>query len=149
VRSMEMRGRLLGVEPSEAFDRLADFEKYAEHAPSIRSIEVERVDERTLRTKWNVNFRGGTMRWTEEDRLDPEAKRIDYDLVEGSLKKFSGAWEVKDADDGGSEVRFTCDFEVGMPAMASLIDPLAERAIRDNIEEILRGLFGPAYEPAK
>ncbi len=40
------------------------------------------------------------------------------------------------------------DFAVGMPAMASFIDPLAERAIRDNIREILQGLFGDAYEPA-
>ncbi len=44
-------------------------------------------------------------------------------------------------------MRFLCDFAVGMPAVSSLLDPLAERAIRDNIKEILKGLFGEAYEP--
>jgi ribosome-associated toxin RatA of RatAB toxin-antitoxin module len=144
MRSFEMNARLDGVGAAEAFARLADFASYAELAPSIRSIEVEQIDERTLRTEWTVSFRGGSMRWVEEDRLDPEAGRIEFNLVEGNLRHFSGAWAVQDVD-GGSDVRFTCDFAVGMPAMASFIDPLAERAIRDNIEEILRGLFGPAY----
>lgn len=146
MRSTEMKGRLSGVSASEAFDRLADFESYAELAPSIRSIEVEKIDERTLRTTWTVSFRGGSMRWVEEDRLDPEAGTIAFELVEGNLKHFSGSWAVAEAD-GGSDVRFACDFAVGMPAMSSFIDPLAERAIRDNITEILKGLFGSAYEP--
>jgi ribosome-associated toxin RatA of RatAB toxin-antitoxin module len=141
-----MKGRLEGVSATEAFDRLADFGSYAALAPSIRSIDVERVDDNTVRTKWNVSFRGGTMKWTEEDRLDRAAGKITYDLVEGSLKEFKGAWELKDVD-GGSEVRFTCEFGLGMPAMSSFIDPLAERAIRDNVKEILQGLFGEAYTP--
>ena len=147
MRTTEMKARLNGVSAGEAFDRLSDFPSYAALAPSIRSIEVEQVSDTVLRTTWNVNFRGGTMRWTEEDVLDREAGTITFKLLQGSLKQFDGAWEVRDAE-GGCDVRFTCDFAVGMPAVASLLDPLAERAIRDNIKEILQGLFGPAYEPA-
>ena len=146
MRTTEMKARLSGVSAAEAFDRLSDFASYAELAPSIRSIEIEQVSDNVLNTTWNVNFRGGTMRWTEEDVLDREAGTITFKLVKGSLKQFDGAWEVSDAD-GGSDVRFTCDFAVGMPAVASLLDPLAERAIRDNIKEILQGLFGASYEP--
>ena len=85
------------------------------------------------------------MRWVEEDRLDPEAGTIVFDLVEGNLRHFSGSWAVTEAD-GGSDVLFRCDFAVGMPALSSFLDPLAERSIRDNIKEILKGLFGEAYE---
>ena len=98
MRSTEMNARLNGVSASEAFDRLADFGSYAELAPSINSIEIEKVDERTLRTTWNVNFRGGSMRWVEEDRLDPEAGTIVFDLVEGNLRHFSGSWAVTEAE---------------------------------------------------
>ena len=146
MRTTEMNARLNGVGAGEAFDRLSDFASYAELAPSIRSIEIEQMSDTVLQTTWNVNFRGGTMRWTEEDVLDREAGTITFKLVKGSLKQFDGAWEISEAD-GGCDVRFTCDFAVGMPAVASLLDPLAERAIRDNIKEILQGLFGPAYEP--
>ena len=146
MRTTEMNARLNGVAAGEAFDRLSDFASYAELAPSIRSIEIEQVRDGVLQTTWNVNFRGGTMRWTEEDILDREAGTITFTLVKGSLKQFDGAWVISEAD-GGSDVRFTCDFAVGMPAVATLLDPLAERAIRDNIQEILRGLFGEAYAP--
>ena len=145
MRSTEMNAHLTGVSAADAFKRLADFDSYVANAPSINSIDVEQVDERTLRTTWNVSFRGGSMRWVEEDRLDPEAGTITFDLVEGNLKEFKGLWAVTEAD-GGSDVRFVCEFAVGMPALASFIDPIAERSIRDNIKEILRGLFGDAYE---
>ncbi len=147
MRSTEVRGRVSGVDAAEAFERLGHFESYAELGPSIRSIEVEHVDARTMRSKWDVDFRGGSMRWTEEDRLDPDAGTISFELVEGNLRSFSGSWEVRDVD-GGSEVRFAVDFAIGMPSMASFIDPVAEEAIRENIGAVLQGLFGEAYEPA-
>ena len=58
MRSTEMNGRISGVGASEVFNRLADFGSYAELAPSIRSIEIEEVDERTLRTTWDVKLPG-------------------------------------------------------------------------------------------
>jgi ribosome-associated toxin RatA of RatAB toxin-antitoxin module len=146
VRSTELKGRVTGVGASEVFERLGHFDHYAELGPSIRSIEVEQVDDLTLRTKWDVDFRGGSMRWTEEDRLDPEAGTISFDLVEGNLKSFKGRWLVTDVD-GGSEVSFAVEFAIGMPSMASFIDPLAENAIRENLGAVLQGLFGDAYEP--
>ena len=148
MRSTEVKGRVSGVRAADAFARIADFEAYTELGPSIRSIEVEHVDERTMRSKWDVDFRGGSMRWTEEDRLDPDAGTIAFELVEGNLRSFSGSWTVRDAD-GGSEVRFAADFAIGMPSMASFIDPVAEDAIRENITAVLRGLFGEAYEQAE
>jgi ribosome-associated toxin RatA of RatAB toxin-antitoxin module len=147
VRSTELKGRVAGLGTAEVFERLGRFELYAELGPSIRSIEVEHVDELTMRSKWDVDFRGGSMRWTEEDRLDPEAGTITFELVEGNLRHFSGVWEVSEAD-GGSEVRFAVEFAIGMPSMASFIDPVAEQAIRENLGAVLQGLFGEAYRAA-
>jgi len=136
-----------GLEAAEVFERLGKFELYSELGPSIRSLEVEHLDERTMRSRWDVDFRGGSMRWTEEDHLDPEAHTITFELVEGNLRHFSGGWEVNDVD-GGSEVRFAVEFAIGMPSMASFIDPVAEQAIRENIGAVLQGLFGEAYQAA-
>lgn len=147
MRSTEVKGRVSGMDAADAYERLGDFESYAELGPSIRSIDVEHIDARTMRSSWDVDFRGGSMRWTEEDRLDPEAGTITFELVEGNLRSFSGSWSVTPVD-GGSEVRFAVDFAIGMPSMASFIDPVAEQAINDNITAVLQGLFGAAYEPA-
>ena len=145
MRSTELRGRVAGLEPAEVFERLGRFELYTELGPSIRSIEVEHIDAHTMRSKWDVDFRGGSMRWTEEDRLDPEAGTITFSLVEGNLREFSGQWKVSEVD-GGSEVSFAVQFAIGMPSMASFIDPVAEQAIRENLGAVLQGLFGEAYE---
>jgi ribosome-associated toxin RatA of RatAB toxin-antitoxin module len=147
VRSTELKGRVSGLGAAEVFERLGRFELYTELGPSIRSIEVEHLDERTMRSKWDVDFRGGSMRWTEEDHLDPEAGTISFDLVEGNLREFAGRWSVSEVD-GGSEVRFQVQFAIGMPSMASFIDPVAEQAIRENLGAVLQGLFGEAYEAA-
>ena len=145
MRSTELKGRVTGLGPAEVFERLRKFELYTELGPSIRSIDLEHIDAHTMRSKWDVDFRGGSMRWTEEDHFDPEAGRITFSLVEGNLREFSGQWEVTGVD-GGSEVRFALQFAIGMPSMASFIDPVAEQAIRENLSEVLLGLFGEAYE---
>ena len=145
MRRTELRGRVTGLGPVEVFERLGRFEQYTELGPSIRSIEVEHIDEHTMRSKWDVDFRGGSMRWTEEDRLDAEAGTITFSLVEGNLREFSGQWKVSEVD-GGSEVSFAVQFAIGMPSMASFIDPVAEQAIRENLGAVLQGLFGEAYE---
>lgn len=146
MRSSEVKGRVSGVGAAEVFERLCKFESYAELGPSIRSIEVEHVDDKTMRSKWDVDFRGGSMRWTETDHLDADAGTITFELVEGNLRAFSGMWKVQEVD-GGSDVSFAVDFAIGMPSMASFIDPLAEAAINENISSVLQGLFGADYEP--
>lgn len=145
MRSTELKGRVTGLGADEVFDRLGKFELYTELGPSIRSIDVEHIDELTMRSSWDVDFRGGSMRWTEEDVLDPEAGTITFSLVEGNLRAFSGQWSVTEVD-GASEVIFAVQFAIGMPSMASFLDPVAEDAIRENLGAVLAGLFGEAYE---
>ena len=36
--------------------------------------------------------------WTEEDRFDDAALRIDYALLEGDLDTFEGAWTFEERD---------------------------------------------------
>ena len=41
-----------------------------------------------------------------------------------------------------ARVVFTAEFDLCMPSIADLINPIAERALRENLEAILRGLLG-------
>jgi hypothetical protein len=43
---------------------------------------------------------------------------------------------------GAVEVEFTAVFDLGMASLAAILDPIAEQALRDSIELILRGLLG-------
>lgn len=142
----EVRGRVKGRDADDVFTALVDFGSYADYAPDIRKIEVEEQDDGTVISTWDVDFRGGAMQWSESDKMIPEQHRIEFEQTEGNLRHFEGHWQVDD-DADGAIITFSADFAVGMPSLASFVDPIAERTITENITSVLNGLFGDAYEP--
>lgn len=140
------------VGPDEAFRRLADYESYAAHTSTVRSIEVyERGGE--LFSTWTVDFRGGLLCWTERDLVDPERRILAFTQVHGDLDRFDGEWTVE-ADDAGCRMTFAAELDLGIPSLSPIVDPVARQALHDNICTILRGLFAgcglefPAAQPA-
>ncbi len=96
-----------------------------------------------LESDWVVNFRNGILAWTERDAVDRTARTIAFEQLDGDFAVFTGSWAV--APDGdGTVVRFEATFDLGMPSLAPMVDPIAERALVDNIRAILEGLLGPA-----
>jgi ribosome-associated toxin RatA of RatAB toxin-antitoxin module len=127
------------------FDTIADFERYVDYGQSIRSVKVESSEDGRVVSKWDVDFRGGNMQWTEADTIDKERMRIDFEQLEGNLRHFTGYWAVTgDGDD--AVIHFFGEFELGMPTLASFIEPIAESAIRENLIAVLKGVFAEQFE---
>jgi hypothetical protein len=63
--------------------------------------------------------------------------------VDGDFAAFTGSWAIE-PDGEGSIVRFQASFDLGMPSLAPMIDPIAQRTLADNVRAILGGLLGPA-----
>lgn len=123
------------------FARISDFPRYADHTHAVREIRVEQAADGAVVSDWSVNFRNGVMRWQEIDRIDPIARTVEFDQLKGDFVGFSGSWRVEQV---GADVtlRFDAEFDLGMPSLAPIIDPIAAHALRDNIEAIIRGLLG-------
>jgi ribosome-associated toxin RatA of RatAB toxin-antitoxin module len=131
-----------GAAPDEVFSAVADFASYAEHTDTVREVVVTAVDGGALESAWAVTFRNGVLAWTERDVVDLRARRIDFEQVDGDFVVFTGTWAVE-PDGDGSTVRLTASFDLGMPSLAPMIDPLAVRTLVDNVHAILSGLLGP------
>ena len=142
----EIRGRIRGRSPDDVFAAISDFGSYAELGPDIRSISVEQRGENEIVSTWDVDFRGGSMQWSEADTLIPDRRRIEFEQTEGSLRHFVGHWQV-DEDPDGAIVTVAADFAIGMPSMAAFVEPIAETTIVENIQAVLTGMFGEAFEP--
>ena len=125
------------------FARISDFASYSEHTEAVREITVIPVDENVLDSTWLVNFRSGTVRWTERDHIHPSERTIWFEQISGDFETLTGEWKVTE-ETGGVRIAFSTDFDLGMPSIASIIDPIAERTLADNTAAILRGLFGDA-----
>ena len=129
------------VHPDTVFSAVADFASYAAHTDTVREVVVTPVDG-ALESAWEVNFRNGVLAWTERDVVDPAARRIEFDQVDGDFVVFTGVWAVE-PDGEGATVHFTASFDLGMPSLAAMIDPIAVRTLVDNVHAILSGLLGP------
>ncbi|HEX4964507.1 MAG TPA: SRPBCC family protein [Thermoanaerobaculia bacterium] len=145
MRTMEVSARLAALPAEQAYQKIAAFEDYPTYTAAVRRVAVSERSDRCSISSWEVAFDEGILRWTEEDRFEPEARRIRFRQVTGDLEHFEGEWTV-DADSGlegdgmGCVVRFCARFDLGVPTLSEMLEPIAEQALRDNVELILAGL---------
>jgi ribosome-associated toxin RatA of RatAB toxin-antitoxin module len=131
-----------GTAPDEVFAAVADFAAYARYTDTVREVVVTDAADGVVESAWEVNFRNGVLAWTERDVVDRGARRIAFEQLDGDFVAFAGAWAVE-PDGDGSTVHFTASFDLGMPSLAAMIDPIAERTLVDVVRAILDGRLGP------
>lgn len=139
--SVSVAAAVPGARPDEVFAAVADFAAYAGHTEVVREVMVTETPA-GVESAWWVNFRSGVLAWTERDDIDRDGRRITFEQLDGDFALFTGSWAVDPAGDGAA-VLFDATFDLGMPSLAPMIDPIAERALVDTIRAILGGLLGP------
>src|SRR6478736_6692065 len=100
MRSVKLTMHVAGVSAAAAFRTLADFDRYPEQTDAVRSVTVTRSDATTTVSQWEVNFRSGILRWTEQDTFDIERCRIDFCQIQGDVDTFEGSWACADEPTG-------------------------------------------------
>jgi ribosome-associated toxin RatA of RatAB toxin-antitoxin module len=143
MRSVRLRLHVPHKPASDVYATLADFERYPELSDSVRSVAVTEVSENVTVSNWEVTFRAGLLRWTEEDTFDPDARSITFRQLEGDIAVFDGSWQCLDAAPG-SEIVFSARLDMGIPSLADALEPIAARTLIDNSVSIVRGLVGRA-----
>jgi ribosome-associated toxin RatA of RatAB toxin-antitoxin module len=142
VRSIAFEAEAGGVGQDQALDRIADFSRYPQLVEAVQHVEMLPSEPGgPLRSRWAVAFRGGLMRWTESDWIDRDTGEITFEQEEGDLDIFRGRWQVSPGQDG-VHVAFKAELDFGVPSIADILEPVACRMLTENIESILRGLFG-------
>ncbi|WP_163511858.1 type II toxin-antitoxin system RatA family toxin [Fodinicola acaciae] len=138
---VEVRLRL-EVSPAAAWDAVCDVESYPAYMENVRSVKITDDTKRSNRiSAWSVFLKGSILEWTESDQIDDERRRIDFQQVDGDLEHFAGYWQVIEADGPDScEVVLYVDFEIGIPLLADMLNPVAKTALEDNSTKMLRGL---------
>lgn len=133
--------------PEEVYAALRDFATYPHLCPAVRRVELESQSEHEAVSHWEVNFQSGILKWREHDRFDAERREITFEQLAGDIDHFSGRWKVV-GDAEGSEIHFDARFDLGIPMLSDMLDPVARRAIEDNIRSIVVGLFPMLAEVA-
>ena len=142
MRQFTMRTAVPRDDIAEVYQRLSDFAGYPAYATSVRSVQVRHEPGGDTLSDWEVDFRGGILRWTERDEFFPAEARMTFVQLAGDLEVFTGVWQVEAGADS-CVVVFTTRFDLGIPTLEDVLEPIAEEALYENVESILSGLFGP------
>jgi ribosome-associated toxin RatA of RatAB toxin-antitoxin module len=148
VPNVVVRMLALHTTPADAYARISDFPRYVELTDAVREVVLHPpgLDGRLV-SEWTVRFRKGLLRWTERDTFDPVNRVIEFEQITGDFASFTGSWRMEAAAENsegtdGTEVTFEAQFDLGIPTLADLLDPVAESTLRANIVLILHGLLG-------
>lgn len=114
-------------------------ERFPQFMPDVETVTVLERHADHILTRWKTLVEEAPIEWTEEDRFNDEALRIDYKLLEGDLDKFEGAWTFQE-NGGETHVVLGVDYDFGVPTLAELIGPTLERKVRENSEMMLAAL---------
>ncbi|MFI6762866.1 type II toxin-antitoxin system RatA family toxin [Micromonospora sp. NPDC050417] len=126
---------------ADVYRKLRDFGAYPRYTDAVREVKVVTLGDHSVETRWSVNFRNGVLCWTERDTFDDAARTIAFTQIDGDFHLFDGSWAV--CQDGPDvRVRFACTFDLGMPSLAAIVNPIACEALVENIQLILHGLLG-------
>jgi ribosome-associated toxin RatA of RatAB toxin-antitoxin module len=143
MRTVCLRLHVPHKSASDVYATLADFERYPELSDAVQNVAVTEVSENLTVSQWEVTFRAGLLRWTEEDTFDPGTLTITFRQLEGDIAVFDGSWHCVDATPG-SQIVFSARLDMGIPSLADALEPIAARTLIDNIVSIVRGLTGRA-----
>ena len=141
MRAVRLRLHVPHKSASDVYATLADFERYPLLCEAVQSVTVTEVSDNVTVSAWEVTFRAGLLRWTEEDTFDSGTLTITFRQLDGDIAVFDGSWRCVEAGPG-SEVLFSARLDMGIPSLADALEPIAARTLIDNVVSIVRGLVG-------
>jgi uncharacterized membrane protein len=128
----------IGAPVQEVWEIVNDIESYSQFMDDVLSIEIVRQEGDERVSTWSVNLRGSILEWTEVARVDSATQRISFSQLEGDLDHFQGFYQVNQVDEGTSETVLEVEFDIGIPLMADMLNPVVCRALEENSQRMLR-----------
>lgn len=123
------------------WDTLLDIESYEESMETVRWVRlVGPSDEHVRRAEWSVLLKGSILEWEEEEQLDHKAHKVVFRQLRGDLEFFDGYWTLEERGPRETRAHFEVEFEIGIPMLAEMLNPVAQRALEESCATMLRDL---------
>ncbi len=128
----------------QVYEAAKNIERFPDVMPDLESATVlENDGNGNTITKWVGNVAVGPMKrkisWTEKDHWDDDGLVCSFDLIEGDMKTYSGAWKFSDNGEG-CEVELKFDFELGIPMLGAMVNNIVNKIMQDNCDALLEAL---------
>ena len=123
----------------QVWEAVLDVESYPRYMETVKSVkELRRLPDGSRETEWSVLLKGSVLEWVERDVVLEAERKVLFEQTEGDLEVFEGEWTVSEQPGGAVTVRLFVNFDIGIPLLASMLNPVAERALKENSRTMLQ-----------
>ncbi len=131
---------VLNSEIENVWNTLRAVERYPLLMDPVKSIVVVEKGENFAISEWEVVLKGSLLKWLERAEFFPDEYRIQYSQVDGDLQWLRGFWKLRSLSPDVTEAILEIDFEIGIPILQDMLNPIAERALGENARLMLLSL---------
>lgn len=124
----------------QVWQKLTALDEFAANLSDIERLVILESGNDWAVSEWTVKLEDSRLWWVERDVYFPAANRIEFTQIDGDLKQFQGHWQLSATDNGQSLLRLSLAFDIGMPMLADMLHPIADRAIRDFFGSFITSL---------
>jgi len=128
------------------WDVVNDVESYPRLMEHVQTLQVLERGPAYRLTEWVCDLKGCVMRWVEREEFDRDHYRVEYHQLEGDLAAFEGFWQLEPLSDSSTRVTLSVLFDIGIPMLSEMLNPVAERAVRDNSRNMLLSISSEAVQ---
>ncbi|HEX4721324.1 MAG TPA: SRPBCC family protein [Pseudonocardiaceae bacterium] len=140
MRKVILDAVIFDEDAGTVFENVVRFSRYPELSPHVQSTEVtETRPSPTGASSWELLFRSGLLSWSETERFLKDQLRIEFTQTEGDFDSFDGFWTLVQ-DGADTALHFECDFDFGIESLQGILDPIAERVIKETVAWAVVGL---------
>lgn len=125
---------------------LCDFERYPDIMDDVLEVQCSNTTG-PHQSKWKVLLNGSELTWDEEDIYEPY-NRIVFDQIEGDLEVYKGEWRLE-PDGNDVLVTLIIEFDLGIPSLADMLNPIGIKAIKSNSMQMLEAIKNISFESGK
>lgn len=119
---------------------IREIEDYPRYMENVRAVRVISDEGSTRTSEWSTLLKGSVLEWTEEEHIDAFDHRITFNQLDGDLDLFAGHWQLETLSPTSTRATLFVSFEIGIPLLADMLNPVAVRALRENSQHMLRGI---------
>jgi coenzyme Q-binding protein COQ10 len=126
--------RVVNFTPHQMYDLVADVRRYPEFIPwcaalRVRSEELDAAGRGALVADMVARFKGFEEQFRTRVTLDPAARVIDVDYLDGPFAHLKNVWRFEPMGERSARVHFHIDFEFRSRVLKLLASTMFERAL--------------------
>jgi len=126
------------VDDKVVWDILVNFEAYPRIMTDVLSVGCFNKNDTGFDSEWRVLLNGSELSWIERDDVIPNRKIV-FNQIEGDLENWEGYYEIVQ-EECGVWVTLVVYFDLGIPSLEEILNPIGINAIRSNSLQILNAI---------